>query len=571
MRPARLILPLAAALVAVSAPAAHATRYAAPDSTLAAPCTLEQPCKLSAAIATASSGETVILAPGDYVTSAGISPGMPIHIEGQANAARPRIVGSSRLVTTLMSIRAGGSLKRLHLQATGPGDALTLSSGLGEDLVIASAAGDGAKVNGSLGTTVLRDSIVRTQATTSDKAALKLRDGAKGGDVALVNVTAIATAGQAEGILCETNVGTSTIVNSIVAGGPQDIDASKAPGTCLASSSLFRAAASPGVAADATNRDGDPRFTAAAAGNYRPAAGGPGIDAGVADARLGLKDLDGRARTLAGAPDMGAYEYDASDPPSTSDPTQFPPAPVDAISGEPVAKPTTGDAEPAQPTTTPPPATDAPQETPADQPAAPLPIVPAVTPPAIGRSVVLKPARGSVVVRLPGTARAIPLDAAASLPVGTVIDATHGAVTLTSAIGSTGRTQTGTFHGGAFVARQSRTSGGMVDIVLSGGDFGACRRATARSAAADGPVAFAAGRRKAAVRRLWGKDSGGRFRTKGRNSVATVRGTRWLTVDRCDGTLTKVTEGAVVVRDRRTGRRKLVRAGGRHLVRAKAR
>ena len=48
------------------------------------------------------------------------------------------------------------------------------------------------------------------------------------------------------------------------------------------------------------------------------------------------------------------------------------------------------------------------------------------------------------------------------------------------------------------------------------------------------------------VRKLWGRDHGGRFRSHGRHSHATVRGTRWLTVDRCDGTLTRVTNGAVV-------------------------
>ena len=68
------------------------------------------------------------------------------------------------------------------------------------------------------------------------------------------------------------------------------------------------------------------------------------------------------------------------------------------------------------------------------------------------------------------------------------------------------------------------------------------------------------------VRRLWGQDRGGRFRTHGHNSIATVRGTRWLTEDRCDGTLTRVTEGAVEVRDRRTGRRVLVRAGHSYLA-----
>ena len=53
----------------------------------------------------------------------------------------------------------------------------------------------------------------------------------------------------------------------------------------------------------------------------------------------------------------------------------------------------------------------------------------------------------------------------------------------------------------------------------------------------------AARRRITRVRRLWGRDRGGRYRTYGRHSHATVRGTRWLTEDRCLGTYTRVTEG----------------------------
>jgi hypothetical protein len=68
-------------------------------------------------------------------------------------------------------------------------------------------------------------------------------------------------------------------------------------------------------------------------------------------------------------------------------------------------------------------------------------------------------------------------------------------------------------------------------------------------------------------RSLWGRDSGGRWRTHGQNSVATVRGTRWLTQDRCGGTLTRVTQGAVVVRSRHSDRRVLVKAGDSYLAR----
>jgi hypothetical protein len=69
-----------------------------------------------------------------------------------------------------------------------------------------------------------------------------------------------------------------------------------------------------------------------------------------------------------------------------------------------------------------------------------------------------------------------------------------------------------------------------------------------------GAVAF-----KSAGRGLWGSGRG-RFRTGGRRSSATVRGTTWFTKDSCAGTLTKVVEGTVVVDD--FGKKKDVKKGG---------
>ena len=89
------------------------------------------------------------------------------------------------------------------------------------------------------------------------------------------------------------------------------------------------------------------------------------------------------------------------------------------------------------------------------------------------------------------------------------------------------------------------------------------------SATPTGSSAPQAGSRRA-VRRLWGRDRGGRFRTRGRHGVATVRGTRWLTEDRCSGTLTRVTRGAVVVRDLTRRRSVVVRAGHSYLAPAGA-
>jgi hypothetical protein len=58
----------------------------------------------------------------------------------------------------------------------------------------------------------------------------------------------------------------------------------------------------------------------------------------------------------------------------------------------------------------------------------------------------------------------------------------------------------------------------------------------------------------------------GSFRTRGRCSAATVRGTWWLVQDSYAGTLTRVTKVAVTVRDFRRKRNVIVRAGRKYLA-----
>lgn len=181
-----------------------------------------------------------------------------------------------------------------------------------------------------------------------------------------------------------------------------------------------------------------------------------------------------------------------------------------------------------------------------------------------GLFVSIAEASGQVRVRRAGRHRFTELSKAAGVPVGSVLDARHGKVRLTSALPG-GGTQTATFHGGRFEVGQSASSG-RVDIHLRGGSLRGCRSARA-SAAAPAATTSRKRRRRHRIRSLWGEDSSGLYSTYGLNSVATVRGTRWLTVDRCDGTLTKVTEGAVDVVNRRTGRTTVVTAGHSHLAR----
>ena len=181
--------------------------------------------------------------------------------------------------------------------------------------------------------------------------------------------------------------------------------------------------------------------------------------------------------------------------------------------------------------------------------------------PAYGRTVVAGVTRGTVRVRLPGAAQAVAVADVRAIPSGSVVDTRQGTLTLTSALDGRGGRQRATFTGARFKVVQDRRSGGVVDIHLLERPAG-CSRPTARAAAVT--------QHRQKPRALWSSDNHGRYRTQGRNSVATARGTRWATTETCAGTRTTVTQGSVVVRDRRTGRQVVVRAGHSHLVRAGA-
>ena len=70
------------------------------------------------------------------------------------------------------------------------------------------------------------------------------------------------------------------------------------------------------------------------------------------------------------------------------------------------------------------------------------------------------------------------------------------------------------------------------------------------------------------MRRLWG-DGKGNFRTRGRNAAATVRGTKWLTEDRCDSTKITVKRGKVLVRDFVKRKNRPIKQGHSYVARSK--
>ena len=144
--------------------------------------------------------------------------------------------------------------------------------------------------------------------------------------------------------------------------------------------------------------------------------------------------------------------------------------------------------------------------------------------------------------------------------IGSLVDTRKGTVRLTSSANARTGIQDSEFAGGLFQVLQSRrrSAKALTEVRMKGSSFSSCSRTR-------GKRASAAARR--VIRRLRGKGRG-RFRTRGRYSAATVRGTTWTVEDRCDGTLTRVTRGRVAVRDFRRRRTITVRAGKSYLARA---
>ncbi len=190
-----------------------------------------------------------------------------------------------------------------------------------------------------------------------------------------------------------------------------------------------------------------------------------------------------------------------------------------------------------------------------------LPLV-AVAAPVLGHTANLKLVSGSVLVKLPGSSTFVALTAVGQISFGTVVDATHGSVSVTTA-GLHGATQTVTLSGGEFVVTQGRN--GMVVATLTGGDFSVCPTARERAHVARAASTHATG--KHVVRKLWAEGHGN-FTTSGNYASASVRGTRWLTEDLCEGTLIHVATDRVAVVNRVNHRHVTVRAGHSYLAKA---
>ena len=204
-------------------------------------------------------------------------------------------------------------------------------------------------------------------------------------------------------------------------------------------------------------------------------------------------------------------------------------------------------------------------------------------PPKLGGSFNAEPVKGLVFVEING--KFIPITEVRQIPNGAIINALHGTVALIMAAGGNSTanvsqaakakskkpkakvtTQKGTFGGAVFKVTQDHSGLATLSLVEGASFAGAPTYASCQTHSGKATVAALS---KKTLQLLKGSDNHGKFRTKGRYAAATVRGTVWSIADRCDGTLTHVTRGTVVVSDLVRHKSITVRAGHSYLALAR--
>jgi hypothetical protein len=182
--------------------------------------------------------------------------------------------------------------------------------------------------------------------------------------------------------------------------------------------------------------------------------------------------------------------------------------------------------------------------------------------PKLGVAGNLLPVSGHVRIKVPGSQQFVDVGTSIQVPFGTIVDATLGRVSVTTAAPG-GGTQVVTYYAGEFKLTQDRN--GLVVATLLGGSFASCPKARHKAHSSSAQAA-----KKKPARKLWAEGHG-KYSTKGNYATGAALGTRWVTEDRCNGTLIRVLLHHVLVTNLVTHRHFVIRAGHSYLARAPGR
>ncbi|MEA2473726.1 MAG: hypothetical protein QOE06_1641 [Thermoleophilaceae bacterium] len=169
---------------------------------------------------------------------------------------------------------------------------------------------------------------------------------------------------------------------------------------------------------------------------------------------------------------------------------------------------------------------------------------------------------GEASVKCPGQSET-PLQGEEQIKLGCRVNTTAGVVGLTTQ-NEKGALQTADFYEGAFVPKQvtetQTVKGKKVKVLITELKLDVAKPTGCKTAKKGiGPASVVGGH-------LWGKGKG-RFRTRGRRGAAAVRGTNWLTEERCGGTFFQVKEGVVTVTDFTLNKTVILKKGKSYLAR----
>jgi Ca2+-binding RTX toxin-like protein len=188
-----------------------------------------------------------------------------------------------------------------------------------------------------------------------------------------------------------------------------------------------------------------------------------------------------------------------------------------------------------------------------------------------GRAVIVRPSRSEFGLQLPDGNRMFDLDGPVKVPIGSTIDPLKAGVRLVTAAKAGGERLDISVSRGPVQLRQDAAQPGVTELRLRVGPPADCARARGRAAAAvPGREVFVAIRHPLKRKNPRSGDAEkDEVAVRGKHSTAAAKSTSWLTVERCDGTLTRVGSGTVRVRDLERHKTVLVRAGHRYLARAR--
>lgn len=322
----RSLIAAAGLSLALAAPASAVTFVAGPDSARQQqPCTRDLPCALPYAVSTAQASDEVVLLAGTYEPSSTIPIKAGLTVRGDdgalpivafvsglfslggTEAQRPRLsrVDVRRVEGTAVEVRAWGILEEAIVSSTG------------DDRAAITVTGNGALV---------RNVVSRMAGTGA--AAVRAQDMSPSTSLGrLVNVTAIAAGSGSRGIEalgrsdadpgfdCSFKHARLALTNVIARGEATDAGTRETPDpgcTAITTEITVEHSNLTGYEGEVTlgagNQLGNLAPVFADEGSLRQRVDSPTVDAGTAATLVAGFDLDGDARSLGAAPDIGADE-----------------------------------------------------------------------------------------------------------------------------------------------------------------------------------------------------------------------------------------------------------------------